>query len=169
MNMLSTEEEVAKRLDLFRRLDGQKPSISATSVASEVPAERSGKASLSEGVTRMKSELAEQVFALIEDRLASPTPMEFEMAYQARVAIDRIRFAIKHTEQFGPDTDQLRDASFQLLDALHRLETVDRKFQKRSQVARAANSSDGRNPSRGDVSARQSRSLREGNGRVSTD
>jgi hypothetical protein len=46
----------------------------------------------------MKSELAEEIFPLIEARLqARPTPMEFEMAYQERVAIDRIRFAIKHT------------------------------------------------------------------------
>jgi hypothetical protein len=27
--------------------------------------------------------------------------MHFEMAYQARVACDRIRFAIKHLEQFA--------------------------------------------------------------------
>jgi hypothetical protein len=31
----------------------------------------------------------------------------------------------------------MRGASFQLLDALQRLETVDRRFQKRSQVAGA--------------------------------
>jgi hypothetical protein len=54
------------------------------------------------------------------------------MAYQARVAIDRIRFAIKHTEQFGPRSDQMREAGLQLLDALQRLETVDRRFQARS-------------------------------------
>jgi len=54
------------------------------------------------------------------------------MAYQARVAIDRIKFAIKHTEQFGQRTDQARDAGLQLLDALQRLETVDRRFQERS-------------------------------------
>jgi hypothetical protein len=58
--------------------------------------------------------------------------MEFEMAYQSRVAIDRIKFAIRHTEQFGPQTDEMREASFQLLDALHRLELADRKFQERS-------------------------------------
>jgi hypothetical protein len=33
--------------------------------------------------------------------------MEFEMAYQARVAMDRIRFAIKHAEQFAPHTDKM--------------------------------------------------------------
>jgi hypothetical protein len=32
----------------------------------------------------------------------------------------RIRFAIKHTEQFGPRTDQMRDAGLQLLEALQR-------------------------------------------------
>jgi hypothetical protein len=58
--------------------------------------------------------------------------MEFEMAYEARVAIDRIRFAIKHTEQFAPQTEPMREAGLQLLDALERLETVDRRFQKRS-------------------------------------
>ena len=61
-----------------------------------------------------------------------PSGIEFEMAYQARVAIDRIRFAIKHTEQFRARSDQMREAGLQLLDALQRLETVDRCFQARS-------------------------------------
>jgi len=65
-----------------------------------------------------------------------PSAIEFEMAYQARVAIDRIRFAIKHTEQFCPRSDQLREAELQLLDALERLGSVDRSFQVRSQVCR---------------------------------
>src|SRR6516225_9151633 len=83
----------------------------------------------------MKNELAEEIFELIEARSHDqPTPMEFEMAYQARVAIDRIRFAIKHTEQFAPSTDQMRDVGLQLLDALHRLEAVDRRFQVRSRL-----------------------------------
>src|SRR5215471_21253319 len=62
---------------------------------------------------------------------SSPSSMEFEMAYQARVAVDRIRFAIKHTEQFAPSTDQMRNVGFQLLDALQRLEAVDRRFQEK--------------------------------------
>ena len=83
----------------------------------------------------MKSELAQEIFALIEARSqARPKAREFEMAYQARVAMDRIRFAIKHTEQFGPQTEPMREARMQLLDALGRLETVDRRFQKRSRV-----------------------------------
>ena len=60
-----------------------------------------------------------------------------QMAYQARVAIDRMRFAIKHTERFAPHTDQMREAGLQLLDAVQRLETVDRRFQDRSRAAGA--------------------------------
>ena len=65
------------------------------------------------------------------DVRSRPSPAEFEMAYQARVAIDRIRFAVKHTEQFAPHTDQMREAGLQLLDALERLESADWNFQKR--------------------------------------
>jgi hypothetical protein len=84
----------------------------------------------------MKSELVEEIFALIEAQSpAGRTPMEFEMAYQARVAMDRIRFAIKHFEQFAPGTEQLRVAGFQLLDALERLQALDRRFQVRSRTA----------------------------------
>jgi hypothetical protein len=85
----------------------------------------------------VKSELAEEIFALIEARSqARPTPMEFEMAYQARVAMDRIKFAIKHAEQFGTQTEPMREAGLQLLDAFQRLETADRRFQKRTHAAR---------------------------------
>src|SRR5580658_4341245 len=81
----------------------------------------------------MSSEAVHQIVETIEDEVNStPSAIEFEMAYQARVAIDRIRFAIKHTEQFGPRSDQMREAGLQLLDALQRLETVDRCFQARS-------------------------------------
>ena|SRR5579863_420797 len=83
----------------------------------------------------MSSEVMHQVLQSIENETSPrPTAIEFEMAYQARVAIDRIRFAIKHTEQFAPRTDQMRDAGLQLLDALQRLETVDRRFQERSRT-----------------------------------
>jgi hypothetical protein len=81
----------------------------------------------------MNSELLHQVIAMIEQEVTSrPSAVEFEMVYQARVAMDRIRFAIRHTEQFGPKTDQMREAGLQLLDALHRLELADRNFQRRS-------------------------------------
>jgi hypothetical protein len=86
---------------------------------------------------KMRHEI-EDIIALIESRCqARPAPMEFEMAYQARIAMDRIRFAIKHTEQFAPHTDQMREAGLQLLDALQRLECVDRQFQRRSRLPSA--------------------------------
>jgi hypothetical protein len=86
----------------------------------------------------MKSELAEEIFDVVAAGSAAlPTPMEFEMAYQARVAVDRIRFAIKHTEQFAPQTEPMREAELQLLDALERLEGVDRRFQHKSRFRTA--------------------------------
>src|SRR5215831_15026867 len=84
----------------------------------------------------MTSQIMHEVLRLIEAEAESrPTAMEFEMAYQARVAIDRIRFAIKHTEQFCPRSNPLREAGLQLLDALERLEAFDRRFQQRSRMA----------------------------------
>jgi hypothetical protein len=82
----------------------------------------------------MKSELAGDIVPVFEAQSsARPTPMEFELAYQ-RVAIDRIRFAIKHTEEFGQHSDQMREVGLQLLDALDRLESVDRRFQAQCRV-----------------------------------
>ena len=63
-----------------------------------------------------------------------PSAMEFKMAYQARVAIDRIKFAIKHTEQFSERCIHMREAGLQMLDALERLESLDRRFQFRSRL-----------------------------------
>jgi hypothetical protein len=80
----------------------------------------------------MNSEVMREILQIIETKAQSrPTRMEFELAYQARVAMDRIRFAIKHTEQFAPRTDQMQEAGLQLLDALERLESADRSFQRR--------------------------------------
>jgi hypothetical protein len=81
----------------------------------------------------MSSEIMHQNVGALEAAAESgPSEIEFEMAYQARVAIDRIRFAIKHGEQFGQQSGDLCEAGLQLLDALERLETVDRRFQDRS-------------------------------------
>jgi hypothetical protein len=80
----------------------------------------------------MSSEMQE-ILEMIEAKAHSrPTPFEFELAYPARVAIDRLRFAIKHADQFCPRSDALREAGLQLLDALGRLESVERRFQQRS-------------------------------------
>jgi hypothetical protein len=59
---------------------------------------------------------------------SSPNAFEFESAYQSRVACDRIRFVIKNVEDFGAGTGTLGEACFQLMDALRRLENIDRRF-----------------------------------------
>jgi len=83
----------------------------------------------------MSSEVTHQIRQPIEDEANSrPSAFEFEMAYQARAAIDRIKFAIKHTEQFGARTEEMFEASLQLLDAVERLEMLDRRFQERSRL-----------------------------------
>lgn len=85
-------------------------------------------------VIHMNSALLHQVVDIIESDVRSrPSGMEFEMAYQAHIAIERIRFAIKQTEQAGGRAEQIREAGMQLLDALDRLESVERRFQQRSQ------------------------------------
>ena len=83
----------------------------------------------------MRSEIMHQILETIEaDVQSRPSAIEFEMAYQARVAIDRIKFAIKHTEQFSKPCIHMREAGLQLLDALERLESLDRRFQIRSRA-----------------------------------
>ena len=78
-----------------------------------------------------------QIVETIEaDVQSRPSAMEFEMAYQARVAIDRIKFAIKHAEHFARPCDTMREVGLELLDALERLEALDRRFQARSRIAR---------------------------------
>lgn len=84
----------------------------------------------------MSAEIMHQVLQIIEEEVNSrPSAIEFEMAYQARVAIDRIRFAITHVEKFGR-REQMREAGLQLLDALDGLNAVDRRFQARSCLSR---------------------------------
>jgi hypothetical protein len=78
----------------------------------------------------MSNEIMHQILEAIEiDVRSRPSAIEFEMAYQARVAVDRIRFAIKHVEQFASPCEQMREANLQLLDALERLQSLDRRFQ----------------------------------------
>jgi hypothetical protein len=84
----------------------------------------------------MRSEIMRQIVEAIEaDVHSRPSAMEFEMAYQVRVAVERIRFAIRHADQFGKPSDAMREAGMQLLDALQRLEALDRRFQVRSGIA----------------------------------
>ena len=79
----------------------------------------------------MRSQMLKELVGLIEAAARlRPSALEFELAYQARVAIDRIRFAIKATESRS-QPEQLREAGMQLLDALDRLDTAERRFQNR--------------------------------------
>lgn len=84
----------------------------------------------------MRSEIMRQVVETNESDVQSrPSAIEFEMAYHARVAIDRIRFAIKHAEQFARPCETMREIGLELLDALERLEALDRRFQARSRIS----------------------------------
>jgi len=62
---------------------------------------------------------------------------EFELAYQVRVTIDCIRFAVKATEQSVKEPNGVRqanlrqEANLQPLDALDRLQSAERRFQIR--------------------------------------
>jgi len=80
----------------------------------------------------MLSEITHEVVEISEEVQSRPSAIEFEMAYQARVVIDRIRFAIKHAEQFARPCETMREIGLELLDALERLEALDRRFQARS-------------------------------------
>ena len=80
----------------------------------------------------MPSAIMQKVVQLIEAEVqCRPTPFEFELAYQARIAIDRIRFAIKQTEQANGRAEFVGEAAMQLLDALERLDSVERRFPER--------------------------------------
>jgi hypothetical protein len=53
------------------------------------------------------------------------------LAYQARIAVERIRFAIRQTDSVTANQPVLQEVGMQLLDALDRLETAERHFQER--------------------------------------
>jgi hypothetical protein len=83
----------------------------------------------------MNAKIQQEILSLIEAKAETqPTAMEFELAYQARVACDRIRFAIRQTEQ-SSQTDCAREIAMQLLDALERLQSSERRFRLRSRRA----------------------------------
>jgi len=81
----------------------------------------------------MDPTLLERVISAVEPHVLSRwSALDFEMAYQTRVAIDRITFAIKQTEQFVSQSAAVCEAALQLMDALDRLDSVERRFQIRS-------------------------------------
>lgn len=107
----------------------------------------------------MSSEMMQQVLRMIDaEAQLRPAAVDYELAYQARVAMDRIRFAIRQTEEFAPRTDQMREAGLQLLDALDRLQSAERRFQERFRM-RTANTK----PQAEELSERKTaRSTRDG-------
>ena len=58
------------------------------------------------------------------------TASTYELAYQARIAVERIRFAIRQTDPLAANQPVLKEVGMQLLDALDRLETAERHFQE---------------------------------------
>ncbi len=77
------------------------------------------------------SEFAREVLALVGPRETyEPVEIKFELAYQSRLAVERIRFAIREIEKHVPGQSRLCEATFQLADALDRLESADRHFQE---------------------------------------
>jgi hypothetical protein len=94
---------------------------------------RNGRQSRSR-VHSISSEAMDQILQMIEGGVnSSPSAIELEMAYQARVAIGRIRFAIRVTGHSPDQPERLREANLHLLDALSRVETADRGFQQKFQ------------------------------------
>ncbi len=68
---------------------------------------------------------------LVLQLLRHPSPLDFEMAYQARVAVEPIRFAIRSVQQIRSAATCLKQASPQLLDAFDSPESAFRHFQHR--------------------------------------
>jgi hypothetical protein len=80
----------------------------------------------------MTSDTIDRIFKIIENTYRQTPGPEFELAYQARIASDRIRFALQATEQSYESDEQLQEVRIQLLDALERLKKADESFQRRS-------------------------------------
>lgn len=81
----------------------------------------------------MTARFVDEVLAELTLRVHStPSAFEFEMAYQSRIVCDRLRFVIKNVEAFGRGSGPMRETCLQLMDALRRLENIDRRFQSRS-------------------------------------
>ena len=89
--------------------------------------------SCEQGPIYMKSELAQAAFSTVDAQVRStPSLGEFEFAYQARVAIEKIRFAIKQLDRIVSGAHCIQEVSLQLVDALDRLQSTERKFELRS-------------------------------------
>ena len=78
------------------------------------------------------SQLAKEVVSIVERKVLGERPsMQFEMANQMKVAGERIRFALKLMHMLGANPT-VQEISLQLLDALERMDDIDRRFQRYS-------------------------------------
>jgi len=78
----------------------------------------------------MTSVMKDKILATLgEARQDYQCSLHLELANQGRVVMGRIRFAIRQAESSDSECEQMREASFRSLDALARLESVDRHFQ----------------------------------------
>lgn len=69
-----------------------------------------------------------RVAALIESASDGDRERKFELAYAAKVAIERIRFAIHQLDSGSATKTELGEVAFQLTDALNLLQSADRNF-----------------------------------------
>jgi hypothetical protein len=78
----------------------------------------------------MRSDLVNEFRRLMDNEVESrPSAMCFEFAYQGKIAMDRIKFAIKSVERFANHPGPALEANLQLLEALERLQSAERRFQ----------------------------------------
>jgi hypothetical protein len=81
----------------------------------------------------MTTKSIHQLLEIIEKEVRStPSAIEFEMAYQARVVVDRIKFAIRQVEQYAKPCAEMHEGGLRLPEAVERLKALDRRFQTRS-------------------------------------
>src|SRR5215472_15649986 len=81
----------------------------------------------------MTTKSMHQLLEIIEEEVRStPSAVEFEMAYQARVVVDQIKFGIREVEQYAKPCAEMREVGLRLPKAVERLQALDRRFQTRS-------------------------------------
>ena len=63
-------------------------------------------------------------------------PVHFELAYQARLSVEKIKFVIKQLDSSNQDA-RTQESILQLLDVLDRLQSADQHFQDQFRSRRA--------------------------------
>jgi hypothetical protein len=71
-----------------------------------------------------------KLIALLESASDTNRERQFEFAYAAKVALERIRFAVRQIGNDSATKAELHEAAFQLMDALNFLQSADRRFRR---------------------------------------